>query len=75
MDYLSKAVELAGGVGALAKKIGVGQSVVSNWRARGNVPAAHCAAIELAVAGKVTRKQLRPDDWKRIWPELSKVAA
>jgi DNA-binding transcriptional regulator YdaS (Cro superfamily) len=37
--------------------------------------------IELAVAleqrsgGAVTRRDLRPDDWQRIWPELSATAA
>lgn len=28
------------------------------------------ARIELATGGKVNRKQLRPDDWFVIWPEL-----
>lgn len=26
--------------------------------------------LELVTAGRVTRKQLRPDDWMVIWPEL-----
>ncbi len=29
------------------------------------------ARTESATEGKVTRKALRPDDWKQIWPELS----
>jgi DNA-binding transcriptional regulator YdaS (Cro superfamily) len=29
------------------------------------------ARTESATEGKVTRKDLRPDDWKQIWPELS----
>jgi DNA-binding transcriptional regulator YdaS (Cro superfamily) len=29
-----------------------------------------CVAIERATDGKVTRRDLRPDDWHRIWPEL-----
>ncbi len=29
------------------------------------------ARTESATGGKVTRKALRPDDWKQIWPELS----
>lgn len=32
--------------------------------------AANCVAIEKATDGKVTRKDLRPDDWHLIWPEL-----
>lgn len=31
---------------------------------------ANCTAIEKATAGAVTRRDLRPDDWHRIWPEL-----
>ena len=29
-----------------------------------------CVAIERATNGQVTRKDLRPHDWKDIWPEL-----
>jgi len=29
-----------------------------------------CVAIERATGGVVTRKDLRPDDWWKIWPEL-----
>ncbi|QVW25335.1 hypothetical protein KJF94_07110 [Pseudomonas hormoni] len=29
------------------------------------------ARTELATRGAVTRKALRPEDWSRIWPELS----
>jgi DNA-binding transcriptional regulator YdaS (Cro superfamily) len=43
--------------------------VVSNWRVRG-VPISQCSAIESATSGAVTRRDLRPDDWHRIWPEL-----
>ena len=31
-----------------------------------------CVLIEQATNGAVTRKDRRPDDWERIWPELSK---
>lgn len=71
MDALTRAISAADGVGALARAIGVTQSAVSNWRARSAlVPSEHCAAIERATAGAVTRRDLRPDDWHRIWPEL-----
>jgi len=71
MDALTKATEVAGGVGALAKAIGVTQGAVSNWRARGGeVPALHCYPIEQATDRAVMRWDLRPDDWHRIWPEL-----
>jgi DNA-binding transcriptional regulator YdaS (Cro superfamily) len=47
------------------------QSAVSNWRGRGNVPTEHCAGIEAATKGIVNRRDLRPDDWQKIWPELA----
>lgn len=35
-----------------------------------------CTQIEIHSGALVTRQELRPDDWKRIWPELTeKVAA
>lgn len=71
MESLEIAINEVGGVGKLAGAIGVGQSVVSNWRARKSVPPEHCAAVEAACRGKVTRRELRPTDWRRIWPELA----
>lgn len=35
MDILKTAIDAEGGVGKLAAALGVGQNVVSNWRARG----------------------------------------
>ena len=31
----------------------------------------NCVAIEKATQGQVTRKDLRPQDWASIWPELA----
>jgi TorA maturation chaperone TorD len=53
---LEEAIRAAGGVGALAQKIGISQPSVSNWS---RVPAERVAAVE-AVTG-VTRAVLRPD--------------
>jgi len=33
-----------------------------------------CVAIEKGTDGKVTRKDLRHDDWLQIWPELATAA-
>lgn len=30
-----------------------------------------CSKIEQATNGQVTRRDLRPDDWHEIWPELA----
>jgi DNA-binding transcriptional regulator YdaS (Cro superfamily) len=35
------------------------------------VPPAFAVAIEVATEGQVTRPELRPDDWRAIWPELA----
>lgn len=74
MEALNEAIERAGGVRKLADAIGVGQSVVSNWRLRKSLPPPeYCASIEAATG--VSRRDLRPDDWERIWPELADKAA
>lgn len=33
-----------------------------------------CVAIERESGGRVTRRDLRPDDWHLIWPELAEPA-
>lgn len=33
--------------------------------------AATCVAVERESNGEVVRKDLRPDDWQDIWPELA----
>lgn len=72
MSGLLKAVQVAGGQAALAALIGAKQQHVWNWlnRPGERVPPERCVAIESATAGAVTRRDLRPDDWHRIWPEL-----
>lgn len=64
MSAIQKAVEASGGTSELAKKVGVTQAAVSNWKARG-VPASRVLAIEAATSGKVSRHELRPD----LYPE------
>lgn len=59
MEALERAVEKAGGVGALATLIGVAASAPSMWRVRGRVPAEHCPSIERATG--VRCEDLRPD--------------
>lgn len=67
MDVIDKASAVAGSATALAMRIGVAQSAISNWKARGKVPVEHCIAIERETAGAVTVEELRPDiDWSVI---------
>lgn len=35
------------------------------------IPFQHGAAIEQFTGGAVTRQQMFPNDWQRIWPELA----
>lgn len=69
MDHIETAAGACGGLAKLAELMGESAQTVSNWRARG-VPIQKCAQLERATAGIVTRRDLRPNDWDRIWPEL-----
>lgn len=59
MDALDRAFEAAGGPTALAAALQIRQSVVSNWRMRGRIPAARCIQVEQLTG--VSRHELRPD--------------
>lgn len=46
---------------------------IRQWRYRyeGRVPSPeNCTGLELVSDGAITRQEMRPDDWHRIWPEL-----
>ena len=61
-----------GRITALAKSIGAPQSYVNNMvNGKKPVPLHHAAAIEQFTGGAVTRQDLFPDSWQRIWPELA----
>ena len=53
---LDEAIRVAGGVGALARKIGISQPSVSNWA---RIPAERVLAVEAATG--IDRSVLRPD--------------
>ncbi len=65
------AAEALGSQASLARALNVTRAAVSQWKDPGRmVPLEHCAQIELLAQGRTTRRQLRPADWHRIWPEL-----
>lgn len=70
MNPIERAAEAVGGLTKLASLLGVSIQVVCNWRDRKKVPVSRCRAIEDATGGAVTRRDLRPDDWQQIWPEM-----
>jgi DNA-binding transcriptional regulator YdaS (Cro superfamily) len=54
-----------------ARTLGIPQANVSRWADGINpAPAELGATIERATGGQVTRQELFPDTWARIWPEL-----
>lgn len=60
----------------LASRLNVAPQQIYQWASgsRG-VPIERCVEIEQATDGAVTRQDLRPDDWHRIWPELADKAS
>lgn len=56
----------------LAKELGVGLSYLYQMeKGIRAVSPLRAVAIERATDGHVTRRDLRPDDWHLIWPELA----
>jgi DNA-binding transcriptional regulator YdaS (Cro superfamily) len=70
MDLNSYLREERGRTKQLAAKLGVSDSLVTQWASGKAVSAERCYPIELATACLVRRWDLRPSDWHRIWPEL-----
>ena len=72
---IERACDAVKGQAKLARLIGVSPANVNQW-VTGNrpVPIERCVAIERATGGLVTRKDLRPQDWESIWPELADVS-
>ena len=55
-----------------AKLIRVDPESISMWRnEKRSVPIHHCVVIEQVTDGQVTRKELRPNDYALIWPDLT----
>jgi DNA-binding transcriptional regulator YdaS (Cro superfamily) len=73
---LKKYLELKRGNAAkLARDIDVHAPDVSDWAAEVRpIPIRYGAPIEIATGGKVTRKEMFPNDWKTVWPELVEAA-
>lgn len=59
----------------LARALGVTPGAVNQWVSSGSVAIERCVPIERASGGLVTRRDLRPNDWADIWPELAEKTA
>ncbi len=61
-----------GGVAEFAKRLDISPSYLSQLAAGTTQRSPErCVEIERATNGEVTRRDLRPDDWHRIWPEIA----
>lgn len=59
-------------VSGLARRLEIPTALMSQWHTGVRpVPIERAVQIERATLGVVTRRDLRPDDWERIWPELA----
>lgn len=57
---------------SLAQRLKVPNVSVSNWaNGKRPIPIRWMSIIEQQTDGLVTRKELRPNDWQEIWPELA----
>ncbi|QXW17445.1 helix-turn-helix domain-containing protein [Comamonas aquatica] len=72
---VQRAAEIVGSQAALARAIGVASPTVNQFVKKVRpVPEKVAVAIESATSGEVHRRDLRPDDWHLIWPELAQQA-
>lgn len=73
---LSEYLTIHGSQTELARAIHAQPQLVWQWTTGVRpVPVERCVAIERATNGAVTRQDLRPDDWRDIWPELAQAPA
>lgn len=75
MDLKTYILSERGTATKLAAALGVSLSYLSQMSdGTSAINPKRCVAIEEATDGSVTRKDLRPDDWSQIWPELRPVS-
>lgn len=71
----SELIDKLGGPAAVARLLGIKPPSVVGWRANG-IPDDKLIRLAptLEKAGIATRRELRPDDWQSIWPELAELS-
>ena len=57
----------------LAKLMGVRETAVYNWRARGQIPIKNLKKLRELSQGRLTNEMLRPDLFKKDWNALLQV--
>lgn len=72
-EAVAIAINESGGLSKFAQEVGVSVNTAWQWKESvRKVPAAHCKAVVRASNNKVSLKELRPVDWQKFWPELSR---
>jgi DNA-binding transcriptional regulator YdaS (Cro superfamily) len=69
----NKIIELLGGTTKVAKLCNISPPSVSQWRNNGIPPDKlifMAAELERLSQGVIHRKDIFPENWKQIWPEL-----
>ena len=69
MQVLKDAIDRNGGLTRSAELLEITPQRLLNWLSRAAVPVESCATVERVLG--VSRKELRPEDWRSIWPELT----
>lgn len=71
LSAVAQAIELSGGPAVVARALGFSTQTVCFYRdGRRRLKAEHGALLESMSGGRVTRKDIWPLSWRRIWPEL-----
>jgi DNA-binding transcriptional regulator YdaS (Cro superfamily) len=74
LSAIQRAFRLCGGPQAVMALLGIGLSTyyayLAGTRGKDGLPPEHCSNLEAHLNGAVTRRELRPNDWWLIWPEL-----
>ena len=69
---IETACDMVGSQAEMARILDLSPAMI-NQLVKGHrpVPVAHCKAIQKATGGRVTCIDLRPNDWREIWPEMA----
>lgn len=72
-DAFKKACDLVGAAN-MARHLDVSPQAINECKKGSRpVPIPWCLTVERVTSGEVTRKDLRPDDWEKIWPDLDET--
>lgn len=72
---VARAIELGGGPAKVARTLRVSTQTVCFYRdGKRRINTEHGATLEALTSGQVTRQQIWPSSWARIWPELAHPA-